>query len=348
VHTVPGRDAKATGARAGRRRRLRGVALAIFSAACLGAYTHGTQARAECPDTAGRGAFNVATLNLLFYEVAQRDARLAIVADALAARAQAGDPVDVVLLQEVVGGSLSRTENAARDLERAARDRGLDYELEYSTYFSIGGPPLLAVSNAILSRCRVVASADFPLPTVVEDILPGVRLPIRRTVSLALLDVPGAGLVSVYNTHLCAYCGAGDRMRQAQAMMDGIEFAQSYLPATAVVLGGDMNTRVDVPAQRPLYQLITAGHGFRDAYAEANACTDCCSAQEGYAGCTFAVPGNPFAVDIVTREPEAPQRLDYIFVRPDTLAVQQALVVPEAGVWVSDHSGVLVRLGLSR
>jgi len=301
-----------------------------------------------CADSVGRGSLGVVTLNLLFYEVRHRDERVAVVADGLAAAADAGSPVDVVLLQEVVGGRLSGTDNAAIDLQRAARARGVDYDLRYATYFAVGDPPLLAVSNAILSRCRIVDSVDIPLPVAVEDILPQVSLPIRRVVSLAVLDLAGRGRLSVYNTHLCAYCDPADRLAQAQTMMDAIEFVQARVPGAGVVLGGDMNTRVDVPAQRPLYDLITDGHGFRDAYAEFNACTDCCSAADGYAGCSFAVPGNPFAVDLVTREPEAPQRLDYVFVRPGGLGIEQALVTPTSAPWVSDHSAVLVRLALPR
>jgi endonuclease/exonuclease/phosphatase family metal-dependent hydrolase len=57
-------------------------------------------------------------------------------------------------------------------------------------------------------------------------------------------------------------------------------------------------------------------------------------------GCTFAVPGDPFAVDPFTGQKETPERIDYIFEK-GMHAIGKSPVVFDSFPWVSDHSGVL-------
>ena len=68
--------------------------------------------QAACDDVASNGRLNILTINLLFSEIATRDARLASIAEFVAV-----NRVDVLLLQEVVGGELVSTDNSARDLQ---------------------------------------------------------------------------------------------------------------------------------------------------------------------------------------------------------------------------------------
>jgi maltose 6'-phosphate phosphatase len=301
----------------------------------------------RCDDVADRGHLNLVSLNLLFSELAERDTRLAVVADGMAAMAQAGEPVDALLLQEVIGGPLAGTLNSGQDLRAMLSLRGLDYDL---AYFKVNGTPRVAeVGNAVLTRCEITARTDVILPPAVERVLPDLNVPLRRAVSLTRLRLPSLGEVNVYNTHLCAYCSVDERMRQAQTMLSAMESIEAGLAGKAtlgIVLGGDFNTNLEVPAERPVYELITATYGFRDAYADLHRCESCCSANVGYEGCTFGRPGNPFAVDIFSGEIATPQRIDYFFWHAPSGAVADARVVPDSGYWVSDHSPVLLRLAL--
>lgn len=102
----------------------------------------------QCDDVASRGYLNVLSINLLFKEIETREQRLKAVAE-FAEKT----PVDVILLQEVVGGSLVHTENSAEDLQKELRARKRDYDLY--TAFEIGLPGVIGVANAILSRCEI-------------------------------------------------------------------------------------------------------------------------------------------------------------------------------------------------
>jgi len=302
---------------------------------------------ASCGDVSARGHFNLITLNLLFSEVAQRDMRLSVVADGMVAMAQSGEPVDALLLQEVIGGPASGTVNSGQDLQKMLALRGLEYDL---TYFKVNGTTRLAeVGNAVLTRCEVSARADVFLPPAVERVLPELNVPLRRAVSMVRLKLPPLGEINVYNTHLCSYCDVDQRLRQAQKLMSTLESIEAGFadqPTLGVVLGGDFNTNLEVPTDRPVYDLITANYGLRDAYAEQHRCESCCAPDVGYEGCTFGRPGNPFAEDIFTGEIAAPQRIDYFFWYAPSASVLDTQVVPDSGYWVSDHSPLLLRLTL--
>ncbi|MBE9570345.1 MAG: hypothetical protein IMF11_06955 [Proteobacteria bacterium] len=71
-----------------------------------------------CPDVATRGHLNVLTINLLFSEIKDREIRLENIANFMAEQAEEGEPVDIVLLQEIVGGPLSGTINSSLDLKK--------------------------------------------------------------------------------------------------------------------------------------------------------------------------------------------------------------------------------------
>ena len=86
---------------------------------------------AKCNDVATRGYINVLTINLLFSEMEDRESRLEEIADFIKDKTKAGDPIDVVLLQEVVGGALAETSNSSMDLNKLLAARGLSYNLNY-------------------------------------------------------------------------------------------------------------------------------------------------------------------------------------------------------------------------
>jgi maltose 6'-phosphate phosphatase len=299
--------------------------------------------RERCPDVASRGHLNVLTINLLFSEIEQRHARLAAITEWVASETNGGEPVDLILLQEVAGGPISQTLNVGLDLRGLLTGKGLRYNLRYR--LANGLPGLLTVGNAILSRCAMGITLSRSLPFVGEEIVDGLVVPLRRNVMMSRIKVPQIGRLSVYNTHLCAFCPPTDRLEQTKVLLDFVDDAENlFWGVNPIIMGGDFNTDLTVWEQVPVHELITMTAGFTDTYAAANSCTDCCSPGEGWDGCTFAVDGNPFAFDLFTGLAGEKQRIDYIFTWGTSISTSESVVVFKVPPFVSDHSGVLSRI----
>jgi maltose 6'-phosphate phosphatase len=204
------------------------------------------------------------TLNLLFSEVDDRNKRLRRIADYVAA-----NHVDVLLLQEVVGGELVNTRNSAVDLRDILRDRhGLRYFSRSA--FETGVPNLLSLANAILTRFDIEFSDDHALPGVTEEEFFGFDVRLARRVLMARLVIPGFGEIDVFNTHLCARCSLEDREDQLDVVFDFLnKFREKTGAPRPTVLGGDMNFDLfdNDGNERFLYEKVLA-EGFADAYAE--------------------------------------------------------------------------------
>jgi endonuclease/exonuclease/phosphatase family metal-dependent hydrolase len=263
-------------------------------------------------------------------------ARLQAVADFIEAQEQAGEPVDIILLQEVVSGAAAGTVSLSINLNAMLRRQGLDYNLRFRPV--AGLPAVFMVGNAMLSRCAITGFASRLLPYAPERPIGDIGLPVLHEVQQIVIDMPGYGEASVYNTHLCAYCPGEDRLRQMESLFRFLDRREDN-ESSLIVLGGDFNTDITVASDVPAYALITDDNGFTDTYAAANACTDCCSEAEGLEGCTYAVPGNT----LVSGAP--PVRIDYLFARGDFSSLESRVVFNEAP-WVSDHSGVLTRISV--
>ena len=89
----------------------------------------------------------VLTINLLYPEIEDRDTRLEHIADFIDQHANYGEPVDIILLQEVVGGFLSETANSSQDLKDLLENRGINYNLRHRVISGI--PGILTVGNSI-------------------------------------------------------------------------------------------------------------------------------------------------------------------------------------------------------
>ncbi len=310
---------------------------------------------AVCRDVKVRGHISVLTINLLFSEINERNLRLGRIADFVAHEASdEASPVDVILLQEVVGGSLSKTANSSLDLQKLLAGLGLSYNLRYT--MANGIPGLLTVGNSILSRCGIDFILTKTLPFESEEVFAGLQIPLKRKAIMARIDVPEFGKINVYDTHLCSGCSGSERLQQAQVLVRFIQNAESLIPGkNPIILGGDFNTDLNIPDNIAVYNLITS-KGFVDSYASFNTCDGCCTPYSNppvLSGCTFAVPENPFAFDPFTRQrEEPPQRIDYIFSKGfgdiiGSEVVFKGEMLDGDPLWVSDHSGVLSRIKLS-
>ena len=297
---------------------------------------------AKCNDVATRGYINVLTINLLFSEMEDRESRLEEIADFLRDEAKAGNPIDVVLLQEVVGGALAETSNSSMDLNKLLAARGLSYNLNYQ--LANGLPGLLSVGNAILSRCEILIKTFMTLPIITEEVLGDIEVPLRRGVAMSRISVPGFGPIHIYSTHLCSYCDVDERFTQAKALLKFINSMEALIPGkNPIILGGDFNTDLNQSPNDPVYQLITKDNCFTDTYSSINMCSSCCD-ESSNEGCTYGVDGNPYAYNFFTGEQENASRIDYIFIKGKNVLAVDSDVVFKSSSWVSDHSGVLTRV----
>ena len=287
-------------------------------------------------------SIKIMTINLLFSEVDDRNKRLKRIADYVAA-----NQIDVLLLQEVVGGRLVNTDNSAEDLKDLLRDR---HDLKYKerTAFAVGVKNLLEMGNAILSRFKIVSWDDHELPNVTEEEFLGFDVKMPRRVIMMRLLIPGFGEIDVFSAHLCSRCSLNDREDQLEELFDYIEKKNgARRPA---VVGGDMNFDLfdNDGDERFLYDQVL-NEGFSDAYADyiiaasksqetlESLCEDEDNADEH---CTVGV------TDL--NGPNA-RRIDYIFARNfGPPAYSQVVFNPDApnGVppTVSDHAAVVAHL----
>lgn len=341
-----------------RRRPFSGLLAALLLAA---APFTGARA-ADCDDLDGRGYAQILTLNLLFSEVQQREARFQAIATFLAGLPK---PVDFILLQEVVGGALVGTDNSADDLRDVIEaTTGEDYELR--TAFEAGLPGVLATANAILSRCDIRFHFARFLPLSSETIEVGdLSIPVSRNVMMARVKVPGFGRLNLYNTHLCAGdCTVPELADQAEAAVDFVNDVErffSFFRRRPHILGGDFNQDnfrggPNSPTdpfgpEKFIYDGIVYGEDFEDTYAEAlyrnqgvtleELCENEAEADEH---CT---------VGVSTLDGNNARRIDYLFARNFGRVIDGRVVFNDKvpgnigiGPGVSDHAGVLVRVNL--
>jgi maltose 6'-phosphate phosphatase len=287
------------------------------------------------------GNLNIMTINLLFSEIEKRDDRLRAIADYATE-----NNIHIILLQEVVGGLLVDTQNSAKDLQDHLRRYGGNYNLK--TAFETGLPGLLAVANAVLSRCEIKFTLVKRLPLASEIEFGGQSIKLPRNVQMVRIKIPGSGNVHVYNTHWCAGCSVAELTEHWQETFEFINALEDFLPGEdPVIFGGDLNLdRFRNDEEENLYQWMVddLGEGFSDAYADFWGEDSLCEsiADEH---CTFGVSGYGGST---------PKRIDYILVK-NVDEVTHAEVIFSKFVppfellkapLVSDHSAVKVSVKL--
>lgn len=278
------------------------------------------------------------SLNMLYGDFESLNARLKIVADYIVQQDKIGEPVDLILLQEVAGGALAQTEDSSRQLQTILSLQGLGYN--HSSRFYLGQRSTVLVGNAILSRCRMAFKLGAYLPVILEKPFQFVTLPLPRNVVMARVFVPGAGSIDVFDTHLCSYCEPQERLSQVEVLLEFIRNVQRlpWWEPSPAILAGDFNIDLNIAANVPLHERILSSD-FEDAYAMVHSCRVCCGQNDGDQGCTFGVVGNPYG--------EGKARIDYVFVK-GLQVIDSRVVFNRTPQWVSDHSAVLVRIALPR
>ncbi len=311
----------------------------IVLSGCAKSGGGGEEPRVQCDDVASRGYLNVLSVNLLFKEIETREQRLEAVAE-FAEKT----PVDVILLQEVVGGALAHTENSAEDLQKKLLVRKRDYDLY--TSFEIGLPGVIGVANAILSRCEIDFRTTKRLPHATELNFRGHDIRLPRNVMMTRINIPNTSKLNIYNTHLCAACTADQLDAQLNVMLPFIsELETSFPSGNIAILGGDFNIdrfRVDPFVEGIFYDRIVSA-GFIDAYAQNRPLDSLCTnTKQADAHCTKGVS--------TLDAGGSARRIDYIFMNQaknlrESRVVFNTLVDPDQAS-VSDHAGVFISVTL--
>jgi maltose 6'-phosphate phosphatase len=203
------------------------------------------------------------------------------------------------------------------------------------------------VGNAILSLHEILFTVAATLPYESEEIFQGVEIPLKRKAMMSRINVPGSGKINVYNTHLCAYCDPQERLEQTKVLMKFIQTMEMFTWGTnPIILGGDFNIADELIWSEfaPEYDLIIS-NGFIDSYGAIHTCVNCCQVDySSTTGCTFAVQGNPYAINLFTGEPEESVRIDYIFVKNVLQVLSSEVFLNQEPLWVSDHSALLTKI----
>ncbi len=178
----------------------------------------------------------------------------------------------------------------------------------------------------------------------------------QKGVSFSRLNIPGVGLIDVYNTHFQAMKDKADgaaekallkatswiipgfdmprdeiRAHNAQILLDLIKEKDQGNP---ILVLGDFNTH----DQQPVYDLLIKA-GLKDSFHEVN------PTNPGY---TSDGKTNPYKTN-----PENRKRVDYVFYRPgketEVKVLSSKLAFDQAveGLFVSDHYGVHTRFEFS-
>lgn len=239
-------------------------------------------------------------------------------APAIEATIKAADP-DLIALQEVWGNAEN---NYARELAEK-----LGYHYFHADCMTMNGT---GFGNAILSRWPILESRTITLPGHLET-------GETRNALFAKIDGPRAP-VSFFCTHLnWRYEQSHIRQQQVQELATFVKANSSgKMPP---VLCGDFNAEPMSEEIRMLTGLTTAatdGLVFHDAWVAAGR------------GSGFTWDDlNPFAAE----EFEPKRRIDYIFTghpkargRGHVAEIEMVGSAPVAGVWPSDHFGLLAKI----
>lgn len=284
------------------------------------------------------GQLNIMTINFLFSEIAERDARLKTIA-----QFAVDNDIHLILLQEVVGGLLAGTNNSAEDLQEFLEIRGLDYNLK--TAFETGLPGLLAVANAVLSRCEIRFGLVKRLSWASEIEFNGRDIKLPRNVQMVRLKIPDYGRISVYNTHWCAGCSTNELEVHLQETFGFLNTVERILGGDGrVICGGDLNLD-RLRDEGYLYYDILA-RGFSDVYADKFGGPNqlCIDPDDPDEHCT---------VDINDLGGQGSRRIDYLFTRNidagqgvETQVVFTPFNLTSPDV-VSDHAAVVTSVNLA-
>ncbi len=261
---------------------------------------------------------------------------------------------DLIGVQEAVEyvqtdstGTIVETIDHLEILVAALHDAGLPYEVVSSVdvtavdlaVVDAAGSPSMVVSlrdrNAILARSSHDVTFSNPQKGVFQVLLGPPYLPFTLAQGWASVDVDASGrLFRFVTTHLeDASASPADLtpLQEAQALELVNVHLASGLP---VVFAGDFNT--DGFRKWPTYRLLTNQLGLTDAWKAVN---------HGAAGLTWGQ-----SPDLLNLFPRLTQRLDLVlFAGPfhvtdaDVVGARLLDRAP-AGMWPSDHAGVVVTL----
>ena len=269
----------------------------------------------------------VLTVNLAFWAIAGRDARLDHLAETVRDRR-----IDIVALQEVAGGLLAFSADTAADLQR--RLPGYARRTGFGT--QIGR--LMRVGNAVLSRCAIGPASVTDIGRLPEIRRLGLTIEVgRQALAVEIVD-PALPPLRLVTSHLCAGCSLAERDGQLGVLLGTL--AASPLPT---IFAGDLNIdrHRDGAGERFMHDRL-ADAGLHDAMIEARGTDRICTEP--------ATPAADCTTGVTLLNGPSTTRVDYVLV-DDRFEVVEAVTLFNPGFdpdqsEVSDHAGVLATLAL--
>ena len=180
-------------------------------------------------------SFKILTINLLFSEIVDRTTRLTRIADYVKSTygSSSTTPVDVLLLQEVVGGSLVGTNNSAQDLQTLLANRGLTYYLDYHLEESVLIPGVFTQGIAILSRYPRVASQFTVLANVEKVTFLGITVTLPRICLMNGITIPNYGqLISIIRIYVQNATPQDEPSKSTRCWVLSKAWSNHFRPAT--------------------------------------------------------------------------------------------------------------------
>jgi endonuclease/exonuclease/phosphatase family metal-dependent hydrolase len=189
----------------------------------------------------------------------------------------------------------------------------------------------------ILSKHPIVAQHVVEF----EGLCSGFDCLANKGMQHARIDVPGVGLIDVFNTHMNAFGAEDVRLEQVDLLAEFI-LRHSDPARRPIVMLGDYNYEPDSPSYRRMMERL----GIRDTHVEH----------------VNRTPGLPdLDRDGISSDPrrnanvpssQPPKRIDYVFTRSDgpRVRVDRSRLVfdaPVNGQFLSDHFGVMADLSFA-
>lgn len=302
-------------------------AIALFGSGAAWAASAAQFTNVNAESFAGPG-LTVVTFNMLHgfgnrLNDTTLEERLSLLAESI----QEAKP-DFVILQEAseTPGRHGNVVTRLRDtLNEKLRGTGVSYN---SAHAMANGSRLIGFfeGSGILSRYEIL-SADC-LEYRAQAIIP----PEQR-IALRLRIMSGTGTVEIVGTHLTnTEARGGGRLKRSLQAEELVSWLRGFGPAEAIIVGGDFNDGPDSATVRTI--LDAGGHDAWDV--------------PGTQGPGFT------ALDGTVRDADdrADQRIDYLFVFGDRVAIRGAVPFldrPGRGIdgrplWASDHVGVMAAM----
>ncbi len=233
------------------------------------------------------------------------------------------EPIDIILLQEGIGGLVVQIKNSINTLAQRLANSGIDYNVCTSSMSSSLVRPFIDYKLGILSlhTASPCASSNLGVRNIDAGFIENQVYNSGTRIMGRNMFLDGFGSINAYSLHLSGVGGPAGFELQARELLGFIHKCELENPTEVSIIAGDFNIDLDKDQKNPIMRTLT-GLGFRQI--------------EG-SGPTFGIPGNPHSSN------GNPRRIDGFFIKGNATYTSK-VVLNTSGLFLSDHSGVLLTL----